>query len=221
MKTNEQLQRDVMAEIAWEPSVDEAAIGVSAHGGVVTLRGNVKSFAEKYAAEKAAKRVKGVQGLANELAVIFPASFKHDDADLATMALSALKVNVFVPKDAVKVTVEKGWIYLDGAVDWKYQKEHAAKAVRYLPGVRGVTNQISVKSSVRAQDVANKVRAALDRSSDLEADSISVKTEGDKVILSGIVRSWSERNAVENAAWSAQGVNEVESHLTINAYAYA
>jgi osmotically-inducible protein OsmY len=221
MKTNEQLQQDVMAEIAWEPSVDEAAIGVSAHDGVITLRGNVKSFAEKYAAEKAAKRVKGVQGLANELDVTFPASFKHDDADLAAMALGALKVNVFVPKNAVKVTVEKGWVYLEGAVDWKYQKEHAAKAVRYLPGVRGLTNQITVKSSVRAQDVVNKVRSALDRRSDLEADNISVKTDGDKVILSGTVRSWSERNAVENAAWSAQGVNHVESNLVINAYAYA
>ena len=220
MKTNEQLQRDVIEELAWEPSIDAAAIGVSVHDGVVTLRGYVNSYAEKYAAEKAVKRVRGVQGLAEQLEVRLPSSTKRDDTDIATMALTALRSNVFVPIDAIRVSVEDGWLYLEGTVDWKYQKEYAAKGMRYLPGVRGVTNNIAVKSSIRPRDVLKNVRSALERSADLEADGITVKTEGDKVILIGTVRSWSEKNAAERAAWSAQGVNEVKSHLEVNAYAF-
>jgi osmotically-inducible protein OsmY len=221
MKTNEQLQRDIMEELAWEPSIDEAAIGVSAHDGVVTLSGHVKTFAEKYAAVKAAKRVRGVQGLADDLEVRFASDIRHDDSDIATSALNALRTNVFVPKDAIKVSVNNGWLSLEGIVDWNYQKEHAAKAVRYLPGVRGLTNQIDVKSKIRAKDVQDQIRAALKRSSELEAEGITVRTQGDTVILKGTVRSWAEKNAAERAAWSALGVKKVESHLVINEYAFA
>jgi osmotically-inducible protein OsmY len=221
MKTNEQLQRDVLDELAWEPSIDAAAIGVSAHDGIITLRGNVGSYAQMYAAEKAAKRVRGVQGLANEMKVKFPVSFKRDDTDLAAMAVSALRNNIFVPADAVKVSVEDGWIYLEGTVDWQFQKEHAAKAVRYLPGVRGLGNNINVKPRVNIQAIADDIHAALKRRAELEADGITVKVDGDKVTLSGTVRSWSEKRAAENAAWSTKGVREVDSKLTINTYAFA
>ena len=221
MKTNEQLQRDVLDELAWDPSLDAAAIGVSAHDGIITLRGTVDSYAAMYAAEKAAKRVRGVHGLANELEVKFPVSFKRDDTDIATMAVNALRSNVFVPADAVKVSVENGWVYLEGNLDWQYQKEHAAKAVRYLPGVRGLGNNITVKPRVNSKAIAEDIHSALKRRAELEADSIVVKVEGDKVLLSGTVRSWSEKRAAENAVWSAKGVRDVESNLAISTYAYA
>lgn len=221
MKSNEQLQRDVLAELAWEPSVDAAAIGVSAHDGIITLRGNVDSYAQKYAAEKAAKRVRGVQGVADELEIKFPTTFKRDDTDIATMAVYALRSNVFVPADSVKVSVENGWVYLEGSVDWNYQKEHAAKAVRYLPGVRGLGNNIEVKPRVKPMAIVEDIHEALKRKAEVEADNISVLVEGDKVVLTGTVRSWSERRAAEHAAWSAKGVRQVDSKLTINPYAYA
>jgi osmotically-inducible protein OsmY len=221
MKTNEQLQRDVLDELAWDPTVDAAAIGVSAHDGIITLRGNVGSYAEMYAAEKATKRVRGVQALANELKVKFPVSFKRDDTDIAAMAVGALHNNIFVPSDAIKVSVEDGWIYLEGTVDWQYQKEHAAKAVRYLPGVRGLGNDIKVKPRVSILAIADDIHAALKRRAELEADAITVKVEGDKVTLSGTVRSWSEKRAAENAAWSTKGVRVVHNDLAVNTYAFA
>ena len=150
MKTDSELQRDVLDELKWEPSVDAAHIGVSVKDGVVTLSGHVSSYAEKFAAERAAKRVLGVRAVANEIDVKLPSSSQRTDEDIAAAAVNALKSNVSVPADKIKVTVSKGWVKLEGEVEWQYQKDAAENAVRYLAGVMGVTNLITVKPRVLA-----------------------------------------------------------------------
>ena len=218
MKNNEQLQRDVLDELAWEPSVDAASVGVTAADGVVTLTGHVRSYAEKWAARQAVKGVAGVRGVADELEVKLPSSAKRDDADIAKAALAALKWHVEVPHDRLKVMVTDGWVTLEGSVDWGFQRKAADKVVRYLTGVRGVTNLVTVKKAARAQDVKAKIEAALKRSAEVEAKQIKVETMDGKVTLRGSVHSWTEHDAVERAAWSAPGVTSVEDHLTIQSY---
>jgi osmotically-inducible protein OsmY len=220
MKKDEQLQRDVLEELAFDPSVEAAAIGVQADDGVVTLTGNVSSFSERWAAEKAVKRVAGVLALANELQVKLPSAAKRDDTDIAKAALSAIRWHVSVPDAQLKVTVKDAWITLEGEVDWAYQRKAADNAVRHLTGVRGVTNLIVVAARVRPEDVRGKIEAALRRSADLEAKQINVEAHDGKVTLRGTVQSWAEREAVERAAWSASGVTAVDDQLTLRTPAY-
>src|SRR3954468_3777352 len=172
--TDAELQREVIDELVWEPSVDAAHIGVSVKDGVVTLSGYVSSYAEKYAAERAAKRVHGVKALANELEVRLPGSGQRTDVDIAAAAVRALKSNVSVPADKIKVTVSKGWVKLEGEVDWQYQKHAAERGVRYLPGVVGVTNLITVKPHVAPSEVKAKIEDALKRSAEMDAGRITV-----------------------------------------------
>src|SRR5437762_10013246 len=141
--TDIDLQRDVLDELKWEPSVNAAHIGVSVKNGVVTLTGHVSSFAEKYAAEKAAKRVYGVAAVANELDVKLPGSSQRTDEDIAAACVNALKANISVPRDKIKVIVNKGWVTLEGEVEWQYEKNTAENSVRYLTGVVGVSNLIT------------------------------------------------------------------------------
>jgi len=215
MKNDVDLQRDVFDELKWEPAVHSTDIGVIVKDGVVTLEGVVDSYPEKWAAERAAKRVSGVKALALELEVKIPGFGKQSDADIAEAAENALKWDVLVPQDRIEVTVEKGFLTLEGQVDWEFQRSAAKRAVQYLTGVKGVANEITVKPKVAPTDVKAKIEAALKRNAILDAAQIKVEADGGKVTLRGNVRSWAERDEAEAGAWAAPGVNEVTDFIAV------
>jgi Predicted periplasmic or secreted lipoprotein len=211
------LKHNVEAELEWDPEVDARKIGVGAEGGVVTLTGHVRSYLEKWSAERIAKRVHGVQGLANEIEVRLDDGNHLDDAGIAQSALNALSWNFTVPKDCIRVLVAKGFLTLEGDVEWQFQKRAAEDAVRYLRGVRGVSNEIGVKPHVRAGDVKSKIEAALKRSAEVDSKRVVVETSDGSVTLRGEVRSWAEHDDALSAAWAAPGVAKVVDHLSISA----
>jgi osmotically-inducible protein OsmY len=213
--TDKDLKQTVENALDWDPSLDAADIGVSADEGVVTLRGNVRTYAEKYAAERVALRVFGVKAVANDLAVRLPSLFERTDTEIAQAAVTALKSNTMVPGGRVTVTVSEGWITLKGSVEWQYQKDAALRCVRDLFGVKGVSNTIALESRVKPTDVRDKIEAAFKRSAEVDARRINVNATDGKVILSGNVRSYAERQEAERAAWAAPGVTQVDDRLMI------
>ena len=216
MKTDSELQKDVMTELQWEPSIKPAEIGVSVRDGVVMLSGYVDSYIKRWVAERVAARVFGVKGVAEELKVKLPDSLKRPDEDIARVVSDALGWNVFVPHDRVKVRVQGGVVTLSGEVDWWYQKDAAEDAVRKLAGVVLVINNITIIPTVKPQDVRDKIETAFQRNALLDARRVTVETSGNKVILRGSVRNWAEREQVEQAAWAAPGVSKVESDVMIS-----
>ena len=211
--TDKDLRRDVLDELDFDPSLDAAEIGVAVSEGVVTLTGHVGSYAEKVEAENAARRVKGVRAIAQEIQVRYAEAKKIEDDQIAARALAIIDWSVHLPKSAIQVKVAKGWITLTGAVPWQYQAMGAEAAVRKLSGVVGVSNLIEVRPEVRPTLIKDKILEAFKRGAMFEADSITVRVEGDKVTLEGAVTAWAERDAAERAAWSVPGVRAVEDRI--------
>jgi osmotically-inducible protein OsmY len=215
MKTDTELQRDVFDELRWDPRVNAAEIGVTAKDGIITLRGHVAHFAAKSAAVRTAQRVAGVKAVADDLEIRLPDIHVRTDADIAWAAVNVLTWNVFVPHDQITVTVHNGWITLEGTVEWHYQRAAAEHAVHSLLGVRGVTNVITVKPTVIPTAVKAQIEEAFRRSAAFDTRHITVEAEGRKVILSGHVHSWVEREEADAAAWATPGVYEVENRILV------
>jgi osmotically-inducible protein OsmY len=213
--TDRELQQHVQNALDWEPSVDATEIGVTVDSGVVTLRGDVPSFAEKETAERVALRVYGVKAVANDINVRLVSGYERTDSEIAQAVANALKWNTAVPEERVTISVRDGQVILRGTVDWQYQKDAAARAVRDLTGVRGVTNHIAIQPRVNVGDVQAKIEAAFKRSAEIDARRINVSVQDSKVMLTGNVRSWAERQEAERAAWAAPGVANVDDRLTV------
>jgi osmotically-inducible protein OsmY len=215
MKDDLLLQQRVIDTLEFEPSVDAAHIGVSVDEGVVTLSGHVRSFAEKFAAERVVRQVKGVRAVAQELEVRLPSDKKLADDEIAQRAVRILNWDQMVPGDRIAVKVEHGVVTLSGEVDWRFQRAEAENDIRRLSGVRSVVNNVVVVAKVDPDDVHTKIRAALDRNAEIEANRVTVAVTGSKVTLGGRVNAWTDREAAEHAAWSAPGVTEVEDHIEV------
>ena len=216
-KSDAQLQSDVQQELMWDPSVGRSEIGTACKNGVVTLSGQVDTYAQKYAAMRAAERVTGVRVVADELSVKVPFSFKRTDIDIAHAVAETLRWDVEVPDDRIKARVDEGWVWLDGDVEWEYQRSAAERAVRYLTGVRGVTNNLKLSARPWIPDVKSRIESALKRTAEADAGHITVEAANGSVTLSGRVRSWAARQEAERAAWSAPGVTLVKDELTVSA----
>jgi osmotically-inducible protein OsmY len=215
VKTDADLKRDVTAELAWDPAVKATAIGVAVKAGVVTLTGHLETFAEKYAAERALRRVAGVQAIALELDVKLSPDHKRSDTDIATSAEQALKWNTLVPPEDIRLTVDHGWVTLRGEVEWDYQRRSAEEAIRPLMGVVGTSNEITLRIKPKAADLSRKIEDALMRQALREAKKIQVGVDGTTVTLNGTVHSWHERDAVQGVAWAAPGVHAVINQLRV------
>jgi osmotically-inducible protein OsmY len=213
--TDKQLHDEILAELDYEPEVHPERIGVSVENGVVTLSGHVDSYRQKLAAERVVKRVYSAKAVVDELEVRLPSRDEVPDQDLARAAVRTLETMGVAPPDSVRITVREGHLLLDGEVDWHYQRQATEMALRHLRGVRGVKNHLRVRETASPEDVRERIDASLRRLAEVEADGISVETVGGMAILRGQVRSLREREDVEQAAWRAPGVSEVENRLII------
>jgi osmotically-inducible protein OsmY len=213
IRTDEELQKDVFAELKWDARIQPNEIGVSVKDGVVTLTGWVDSYLKKWNAEEAAHKVAGVKAVVNDIEVKLAS--ERTDPDIAEAAVRALEWDACVPSDKVKVTVSKGWVTLTGEVEWQYQREEAERVVRRLVGIRGVTNLITVKPRATPSELKKRIEDALVRNAELDANRITVEVQGSKVILKGTVRAWIEKEEAERVAWSAPGIISVENRIRV------
>ncbi|HEY0611837.1 MAG TPA: BON domain-containing protein [Chitinophaga sp.] len=215
MKPDNEIQKNVMDELKWDPILHSAEIGVTVKDGIATLMGYVDNYSQRMAAENAAKRVKDVRAVAIDLVIHLPHDQRRSDTDIAAAALNALKWSSFVPEDRIKLKVDDGWITIEGEVEWQFQKESAYSAVSNLIGVHGVINRINVRPNITPVIVKDVIKKALERSAEIEADRISILTDGGKIVLRGKVRSWAERKEVERAVWATPGVIDVKDELIV------
>jgi osmotically-inducible protein OsmY len=213
VRSDQELQKDVLAELKWDAQVQPNEIGVSVKDGVVTLTGWVDSYLKKWSAEDTAHRVSGVKAVANDIEIKLAS--ERTDPDIAEAAVHALEWDAFVPSNSIHVTVSKGWVTLRGDVEWQYQKQDAERVVRRLAGVKGVTNLVVVKPRLTPSELKKKIEAALVRNAETDAHRITVEVQGSKAILKGTVRAWAEREEAARVAWSAPGISSVENHITI------
>jgi osmotically-inducible protein OsmY len=216
MRSDSEIERDVRDELKWDPDLDAEDIAVTVKNGVVTLAGFTKSYTDRLEAEIAAKRVAGVHAVANDIEVRLPAIDQRPDPEIARDAVAALKAELPISHDRIKVVVKNGWITLEGSAEWQYQKTAADAAVRKVRGVKGVTNVITVKPKVEPSDIKRKIQDAFKRSAEVDANRITVEANGSEVILKGTVRSWIEREEAERVAWSAPGITKVEDRIVVN-----
>ncbi|MFN5422700.1 MAG: BON domain-containing protein [bacterium] len=215
MKTDAQIQKDVIDELKWEPFLNASEIGVAVKNGVVTLSGMLDSYSKKIAAEKAVKRVAGVMAIAEDIQIGISPSYSKTDTEIAEAVLNALKWHTPVKEEKIKIKVEDGIVRLDGEVDWEYQKINAKLAIENLAGIRGINNFITVKPRAAAGDINKKIMSAFHRSATIDANHVTVEVQGSKVILRGKVRSLAEKEDAEFAAWNAPGVAALENKLVI------
>lgn len=215
VQTDAAIQEDVIEELKFDPEVRAPEIGVRVKDGVVTLTGTVESYGVRWAAERAAKRVAGVKAVANEIEVRLPGTVLRSDEDIARDAIRALELNSMVPADRLKVTVDNGWVKLEGSVDWAYQRTAAESSVRNIKGVKGITNLIKVEQRPVPEEVKSRIKAAFIRNARLDAKHVKVEIEDHKVILTGTVRAWAEKAEAERIAYSAPGVTEVDNRIVV------
>jgi osmotically-inducible protein OsmY len=216
MKSDYLIQQDVQEELLWEPTLNAVEIGVSVKHGIVTLSGSVDSLSKKLAAERAVKRVKDVKAVAMDVEVVYPSSHKKSDAAIAQAAVDVLSWSNLVPKDRIHIEVEDGYITLEGEVQWQYQRDAARDAVKDLQGLKGISNLITVRPAATTFLIKDNIKKALQRMANIEADNITLLTEDKTITLKGKVRSWREREEVEQVVWSTPGVSAVNDELEID-----
>ena len=215
MRSDSDIRRDVEDELRWDPDIDPTDIAVNVNNGIVTLTGFVRSYMQKYQAETDAKRVAGVIGVVNDIEVRLPGVDERPDPEIARDAIAQIKSELPYSWDRIRVIVNRGWLTLEGEVEWNYQRERAEAAVRRIGGIKGITNSIEVKPRVAPTEIRRKIEEALRRAAEIDASRITVETNGGEVILRGTVRSWAERQEAERAAWAAAGVSKVENRIIV------
>ena len=216
MKSDHEIELDVKDELQWDPNLDATDIAVSVKKGVVTLAGFVRNYADKYEAESAAKRVAGVLGVANDIEVRIPSVDERPDPEIARDAVAAIKSQLPISSEHIKVIVKDGWVTLEGRVEWQYQRNTAETAVRRIKGVRSVSNLIQLKPRAQPSEIKRKIQDAFKRSAEVDANRITVEANGGEVVLKGTVRSWVEREEAERVAWAAPGVTKVEDRIVVS-----